>query len=115
MARVVERLAGWARSSWSVFAELRGSTFEETAPTAGTEEPIYRLREWPRLPAALRTADVLRLLSLMSNRPVNRSWMLRHSPLKPDRIERLLRTLTEQGALDIIDPTCFPAQVPVAP
>jgi hypothetical protein len=115
MARVVETLAGWARTSWSAFAEPRGGAFPDTAAIPGIGEPIYRLRQWPWLPSGLRTADVLRLLSLMSHRPVNRSWMLKHSPLKADRIERLLRVLVEQGALDTIDPSGFPEQVPVAP
>src|SRR5690349_15366712 len=104
MARVVEALAGWARrTSWSAFSELRGSSFPDTELSERTGQPIYRLRHWPTLTSSMRTADVLRLLSLMSNRPVKRSWMLKHSRLPADRIDRLLGKLAEQGALDVID------------
>jgi hypothetical protein len=112
MARVVEALAGWARrTSWSAFSELRGSSFPDTELTVPAGEPIYRLRHWPSLPSALRTADVLRLLSLMSNRPLNRSWMLKHSRLGAARIDALLEKLVQQGALEVIDTSDFPAEI----
>jgi hypothetical protein len=57
---------------------------------------------------------VLRLLSLMSNRPVNRSWMLKHSHLGADRIDGLLDDLLQQRALIVIDPSDFPAEIPAA-
>ncbi|RYY73941.1 MAG: hypothetical protein EOO24_46225 [Comamonadaceae bacterium] len=108
MAPVVSRLAGWARTSWSAFGELRSSGYADTEQAGGAHgEPIYRLRQWPMLPSSLRTADVLRLLSLMSNRPVNRSWMLRHSKVQPARIERLLAHLHEQDAIEVIDTSAF--------
>jgi hypothetical protein len=112
MARVVEALAGWARrTSWSAFSELRGNPFPDTQLSERPGEPIYRLRTWPLLPQALRTADVLRLLSLMSNRPLNRSWMLKHSRLGAARVDALLDKLVKQGALEVIDTSDFPAEI----
>lgn len=36
---------------------------------------IYKLKHWPELPAASRTADVFRASSMMSNRTaLGRSW-----------------------------------------
>lgn len=112
MARVVDTLTGWARrTSWSAFAELRSSGFVDTQLCDLRSEPIYRLRTWPFLQPTMRTADVLRLLSLMSNRPVNRSWMLKHSPLGAARVDSLLDLLLGQDALETIDPSHFPADV----
>jgi hypothetical protein len=65
------------------------------------------LRHGPSLPPSLRTADVLRLLALMSNRPVNRSWMLKHSRVRAERIERLLDLLLQQEAMEVIDTSSF--------
>ena len=56
----------------SIFGSLRAS------PAATSL--VYRLRHWPeQLPAGSHTADVLRALSGMSNRPVNREWSARTS------------------------------------
>jgi hypothetical protein len=109
MPRVVEAITQWARRTTSSFAELVGDTgFAQTELQAPpTCEPIYRLREWPLLPASMRTADVLRLLSLMSTRPVNRHWMVQHSRLPEKKIDRLLERLAAQRALEVIDPSGF--------
>lgn len=107
MAKVVEALAQWARRTTSSFAELRPESFPDTEVMEPGGELIYRLRHWPRLPSALRTAHVLRLLSLMSTRPVNRSWMVNHSRLPAERVDDLLKRLLEQQALDVIDPSEF--------
>lgn len=110
MTKVVDTLAQWARRTTSSFAELRSPGAADSDAHDPADELIYRLRQWPRLPQALRTAHVLRLLSLMSNRPVNRSWMLNHSRLAPERIDQLLQLLLEQQALEVIDPSAFRRQ-----
>ncbi len=71
---------------------------------------IYRLRHWPTLPSAMRTADVLRLLSLMSSRPVSRHWMLTYAKLPERRLDVLLDRLAAQGALEEINPASFPRE-----
>ena len=62
----------------SIFGYLRASQ----QPVANSL--VYRLRHWPdELPGALHTVDVLRALSVMSNRPVSREWIARTAKLKP--------------------------------
>lgn len=106
---MVEALADWARRTTTSFSELRAESRlrPEPPPAPAGSELIYRLRQWPSLPPSLRRADVLRLLSLMSNRPVNRSWMLSHSRVAPTQLDRLLQLLERQGAIDVIDPRAF--------
>lgn len=110
MGRVYEALCELARRTSTSFSELRADSAlrpdPEPAPGDGL---IYRLRHWPTLPSSDRTADVLRLLSLMSNRPVNRSWMVNHTRVAPERLDRLLERLIKDGALEVIDPSGFPA------
>ena len=79
---------------------------EEPTPQRGL---VYRLRHWPELPENLHTADVLRALSVMSSRPVNRQWILRHSRLKPQVLDRLLARLAESGDLEVLDTSKFRA------
>ncbi|HKB52597.1 MAG TPA: hypothetical protein VKD22_01275 [Ramlibacter sp.] len=68
---------------------------------------IYRLKHWPSLPSAVRTAEVLRLLSVMSHRAVNRRWMLAHSKLETAQVEALLRRLIARGDVEVIDIRSF--------
>jgi hypothetical protein len=90
----------------SIFGSLR-------AAPAQAPRLVYRLRHWPEsLPAALRTADVLRALSLMSNRPVNRDWILRNSRLKPATLDQLLALLAARDDLEVVDAARFPASAP---
>ena len=49
---------------------------EPDVPQAPRSDLIFRLRAWPRLPEDGRTAEVYRMLSVMSNQPVNRHWLL---------------------------------------
>jgi hypothetical protein len=108
MARVYETLALWARKTTS-FAELlvtRGERTDESQPPQ-PGELIYRLKHWPDLPERLKTADVLRTLSVMSNRPVNRRWILAHSRLKGEQVDDLLQRLTNEDAVSVIDTTGF--------
>jgi hypothetical protein len=113
---MMEAISGFARraSSW---AELHTESWLPShSPDAGggTADMIYRLRHWPTLPSAMRTADVLRMLSLMSNRPVSRRWMLSHGKLPAKRLDALLDRLATQGALEEINPASFPPGPPVS-
>jgi hypothetical protein len=69
---------------------------------------VYRLRRWPLLPPAHRTADVFRTLSVMSSRPVNRHWMLRHCKLHAQQLDALLQRLVAQGAIEAVDVSGYP-------
>ena len=71
---------------------------------------IYRLRHWPDLPDSLHRADVLRTLSVMSSRPVNRAWMLRSSKLPAETIDHLLQLLATRGDLEVVNTSGFPAE-----
>lgn len=113
MGRVYEALCDLARRTTTSFAELRVDSAQRAQPEpAPGDGLIYRLRHWPTLPSSHRTADVLRLLSLMSNRPVNRSWMVNHTRMAPDRLDRLLERLVKDGSLEVIDPSGFAAAPP---
>lgn len=68
---------------------------------------IYRLRAWPLLPDADRTADIYRVLSVMSSRPLNRQWMLSNSRLAAPQLDALLQRLVDAGAVEVIDPARF--------
>jgi hypothetical protein len=51
----------------------------------------------------MRTANVYRSLSVMSHRPVNRAWLLAHAGLQATQLDRLLRRLQNQEAVEVID------------
>ncbi|MEJ5990929.1 hypothetical protein WG902_13090 [Ramlibacter sp. PS3R-8] len=68
---------------------------------------IFRMKAWPSLPAAGRTAEVYRMLSVMSSRPVSRKWLLSHCTMTPRELDALLRKLTAEGAVEVIDPSGF--------
>jgi hypothetical protein len=68
---------------------------------------IFRLRAWPRLPEDGRTAEVYRMLSVMSNQPVNRHWLLTRFALAPQQLDALLQHLVDDGSVEVIDPTGF--------
>ncbi len=115
MSAVTATLA-WARRTGCSFGPLaRFATrpvpvAQPAAEAPAQESLVYRLKRWPELPSAARTADVLRLLSVMSHRPVNRRWMLAHSRLEAQHVDALLRRLVERGEVDVIDASAFPAQ-----
>lgn len=109
MPSVYDTVFQWARRQRTSFAELRFVSSER-----GTAEPedgglIYRLKHWPELPCHIRTADVLRALSVMSNRPINRQWILAHSKLRAQDVDSLLARLVEQGAVEVIAGSTFPS------
>jgi hypothetical protein len=107
MLSMVERLARWGRRTGlpGTGAAEDGLAPQDREPA--TNEPIFRLRRWPSLPPTMHTAAVLRLLSVMSTRPVNRGWMLRHSGLQAEQIDKLLERLQRNAALEVIDPSGF--------
>lgn len=109
-----EAISGWARraSSWAELQAESGWRTTQAPESSGPPDMIYRLRHWPTLPSAMRTADVMRLLSLMSTRPVSRRWMMSHGKLSARRADALLDRLVAQGALDEINPASFPSERP---
>lgn len=109
MPSVYDTLYRWARRTTTSFAELRFVPSEGRGMAAEDSGLIYRLKHWPELPSRVRTADVLRALSLMSNRPVNRHWILAHSKLQAQDVDRLLARLVAQDAVEVIDGSKFPA------
>jgi hypothetical protein len=79
-------------------------------PAAGrtvAADLIFRLRAWPQLPEDGRTAEVYRMLSVMSNQPVNRRWLLGRFQLGPQQLDALLQQLVAQGSVEVIDPAQF--------
>lgn len=72
-------------------------------PPAAPCKTAYRLRSWPPLHGKARTADVLRVLSRMSMRPVSAKWFVRESGLAPAEGERLLKMLVEAHHVEAID------------
>jgi hypothetical protein len=105
MPSVYDTLYNWARRTSTSFSELRFVSSErEELPATGL---IYRLKHWPDLPRHHRTADVFRALSVMSNRPVNRHWILAHSRMHGDQLDSLLHRLVREGAVEAIDAAEF--------
>ena len=70
---------------------------------------IFRMKAWPRLPEDGRTADIYRVLSVMSQQPVNRQYLLARCRLAPQQLDKLLMKLVQDGALEVIDPARFGA------
>lgn len=68
---------------------------------------IFRLRAWPQLPESGRTAEVYRMLSVMSSRPVNREWLESRCRMAPQQLDDLLQSLVAEGAVEVIDPARF--------
>ena len=104
-----DTLYRWARTATS---SIRDSRFLPSAIEDAHEDGealVYRLRQWPDLAPAHRTAPVYRALSLMSTRPVNRNWFVKHSRMKAQQIDRLLGTLLAQGAVEVVDASAFRA------
>ena len=108
MASFYARLCNWTRRTTKPFGKL---LFDPSQGKAGKPDAggglIYRLRHWPLLPDAYKTADVYRMLSVMSNRLVNRSWIQAHSKLPAEQLDRLLQRLVDKGAVDVIDASKF--------
>lgn len=100
---VYEMIYNWARKTSTSFAELRFAASGRDDSESDVDGMIYRLKQWPDLPTRTRTADVLRALSMMSTRPVNRHWLLTHSKLQAHQVDQLLERLVAQGAVEVVD------------
>jgi hypothetical protein len=107
MAHLFDRLFSWTHKATSHLAELYAATEILEPPPPAADQLIYRLRHWPRIPSTWKTADILRTLSVMSSRPVNRRWIAGHSRLDPRGVDLFVQMLVDQGAVDIVDPTQF--------
>lgn len=90
----------------------------QDAPDSGATRPapghrfrrgnlIFRLRAWPQLPESGRTAEIYRMLSVMSSQPVNREWLESRCRMAPQQLDDLLQALVAEGALEVIDPARF--------
>lgn len=107
MASAYDTLWKWARRTTTSFGELRFGPSQPQDSLPPGDTLVYRLKHWPELPIRHRTANVYRALSLMSNRPVNRGWFLRHSRIKPKELDGLLDRLVAQGAVEVIDVSSY--------
>jgi hypothetical protein len=68
---------------------------------------IFRMKSWPQLPEHGRTAEVYRILSVMSSQPVNRRWLIARCRMAPQQLDSLLMQMVSDGALEVIDPAQF--------
>jgi hypothetical protein len=98
--------------------EAGASSFKVTRPAApGVRGPgadlIYRLKAWPELGASERTAEIYRILSVMSSQPVNRLWLAARCTMPAQDLDKLLHQLVAQGALEVIDPARFVGREPL--
>ena len=93
--------------------EASDSPFQATCPAAPDQrrspgaDLIFRMKSWPQLPEDGRTAEVYRVLSVMSQQPVNRQYLLARGRLAPQQLDKLLTRLIADGALEVIDPRRF--------
>jgi hypothetical protein len=107
MSSVFDSIANWARKATTSFAELHLHVSSHEDSHEPGDGKAYQLRHWPDLTPTMRTADVLRALSVMSHRPVNRRWILATTKLKPAQVDSLLQRLVDQGAVTVIDTNQF--------
>lgn len=108
MSSVYRQLNLWMRKTASSFAPLLVAPDEAPpAPALADEGRVYRLRQWPALPSHWRTARIYRALSVMSQRPVNRHWLIARQGMAPSQADALLGYLVTQDAVDIVDVTAF--------
>jgi hypothetical protein len=103
MPSVYDRLYQWASETASGFGGFGLAASRRAEPAPAANELIYRLKHWPWLPPASRTADVFRALSVMSQRPVNRHWILTNSRLRPSQVDKLLERLVAEDAVNVVD------------
>ena len=100
-------LRGWFGAKRN---KASGTGFQATRPATGERRAgdlIFRMKSWPQLPEDGRTADVYRVLSVMSQQPVNRQYLLARCRLAPQQLDKLLAQLIAAGALEVIDPARF--------
>jgi hypothetical protein len=94
---------------------VRGEESDAQRAASGRAVPggdlIFRMRAWPSLPEHGRTAAVYRMLSVMSNQPVNRQWLLARCRMAPQQLDALMQHLVAEGAIEVIDPARFAREV----
>ena len=116
MASVYDTLYNWARRTTSSFGDMKFLPSPRGIELDTDDDGlIYKLRHWPDLSGAPRTAAVLRALSVMSHRPVNRRWIIGTSKLTPSQVDRLLRRLISEGAVIVVDKAKFVSIEPGTP
>ena len=89
--------------------------FAITRPVSGPRfraDLIFRLKAWPQLPENGRTAEIYRILSVMSSQPVNRAWLLARCRMAPHQLDELMVKLVAEGAVEVIDPARFAGAEP---
>lgn len=84
-----------------------GATLPFGSGTAAEPDLIFRMKSWPQLPEHGRTAEVYRILSIMSSQPVNRRWLYARCRMAPQALDSLLMQLVADGALEAVDPAQF--------
>jgi hypothetical protein len=92
-----------------------GQGFASTRPVDGKRlgsHLIFRLKAWPELPESGRTAEIYRMLSVMSSQPVNRQWLLARCNMPPAQLDALLLQLMAEDAVEVIDPAQFAGREP---
>ena len=109
MPSVYDALYNWARKKSTSLAEMRFVPSQRDGVDGERDDLIYRLKHWPELSSPERTADVFRALSVMSNRPINRRWILANSRLRAEQVDQLLSRLVREGAVEVIDGSKFAA------
>jgi hypothetical protein len=92
-----------------MFGPRGTGSFNESrpAPRVPGADLIYRLKAWPEVTEPGRTAEIYRMLSVMSSRPVNRQWIMTRTTMERQRLEALLRKWVAEGAIEVIDPSRF--------
>ena len=107
MNSAFDNFSRWARKTTTSFGELLSLPAREEAESEG-DGLTYRLKHWPDLPCHVRTAVVLRTLSVMSHRAVNRRWIMVTSKLSQGEVDELLERLIRQDAVTVTDISHFP-------
>lgn len=103
MPGVMDRLWSWARQACTTPAGGVRSSADTGAADRPEDHLIYRLKRWPKLPSSGMSTDIYRTLSVMSMRPVNRRWILNNSNIRTHEVDRLLRRLVDQDAVEVTD------------
>jgi hypothetical protein len=107
MPSIFDTLSHWAKKTTTSYADLRLVSPQRDEMAHGGDNLIFRLRHWPELPSQDKIADVYRALSVMSNRPVNRHWILANSKLRAKQVDSLLQRLISEEAIEVIDGSKF--------
>jgi hypothetical protein len=107
----LRRLLGGSRQA--VDAQSFQMTRPARAPRSRASDLIFRLKAWPQLSDTARTAEIYRILSVMSSQPVSRQWLHARCTMPVQELDKLLRDLAAQGALEVIDPARFAGREPL--